>query len=124
MACRCSLAHSTVSFSSYSHQQITDFGQETWTIPPSGRVLRAQVHHNCSLHFGNVDAPPSHPAIEGRDDRRRKQVASVHFALASGHPGQRHLEPEQNVVVSRTLHRETNHPAMNTQGWAVYSPPT
>ncbi len=70
---RGSLACSTVSFGCESSHQLTGFGWETRTIPPSGGVLRAPVHRNHSLHLGNVHTPSCCPAIEdgGGDARAR-----------------------------------------------------
>ncbi len=65
---RGSLTHSAVGFSSKSCRGPTGFGGEARTIPPSGGVLRAQVHRNCSLHLRNVHITPSCPAIEGGED--------------------------------------------------------
>ncbi len=62
------LARSTASFGRESRRQLTAFGGETRTIPPSGGVLRAQVHRNRTLHLGNVNVPPSRPTIEGSED--------------------------------------------------------
>ena len=108
---RGSLARSTVSLGSESGRQLTGLGQETQTIPPSGGVLRTQVHRNRTLLLGNVDAPPSCPTIEGSEDGGRKRAASGHkkgpsttTSLPHAHPGRK--EPEQNAVVSRALHRE------------------
>ncbi len=73
---RGSLTRSAVGFSSESCRGPTGFGGEERTIPPSGGVLRAQVHSNHSLHLGNVHISPSCPAIEGDEDERWRQAAS------------------------------------------------
>ncbi len=70
------LARSTVSFGRKSGSQFTGFGRETRTIPPSGGVLQAQVHRNRTLHLGNVNVPPSRPAIEGSEDGGGRRAAS------------------------------------------------
>ncbi len=48
--------------------QLTGFGRETWTVPPSGGVSWAQVHRDRSLHLGNARVPPGSPAVEGSED--------------------------------------------------------
>ncbi len=69
-------ARSTVSFDRESGRQLTGFGRETRTIPPSGGILQAQVHHNRTLHLGNVNVPPSRPAIDGSEDGGSRRAAS------------------------------------------------
>ncbi|XP_073702961.1 NACHT, LRR and PYD domains-containing protein 1 homolog [Garra rufa] len=53
--------------------QLTDFGQETWTIPSCG---------NCTLHLGNIHVPPGRTVIKGSEGWGAK--------LKAGHGGQRH----------------------------------
>ncbi len=48
------LTRSTISFGCQSSRQLTGFGRETRTVPPSGGVSRAQVHRDRSLHLGRV----------------------------------------------------------------------
>ncbi len=108
------LARSTVSFGPESGRQFTGFGRETRTIPPSGGVLQAQVHCNRTLHLGNVNVPPSRPAIEGNEDgggRRaasgRKKGPSTTSSAPRALPGRK--EPGQGVVASHGPCRGANH---------------
>ncbi len=55
------LARSTISFGCESSRQLTGFGRETRTIPPSGGVSRTQVHRDRSLHLGNATYPLAAP---------------------------------------------------------------
>ncbi len=64
------LARSAISLGSQGYRQLTGFGWEAWTVPPVGGVLRAQVHHNRSLHLGNINVPPGRPTIEGGEEGR------------------------------------------------------
>ncbi len=82
------LTRSTLSFVRGRIRQLTGFGWETWTIPPSGSILWAQVHRDRSLHLGNARVPPGSPAIEGSEDRGGRRAASGH---ERGHPRLRQL---------------------------------
>ncbi len=66
------LARSTISCGHESGRQLTGFGQETRTFPPSGGISWAQVHRDRSLHLGNARIPPGSPAIEGSEDRGKR----------------------------------------------------
>ncbi len=77
------LARSTISFGRESGRQFTGFGQETWTVPPSGGILWAQVHRDHSLHLGNARVPPVSPAIKVSEDGGDGRAAS---GRESGHP--------------------------------------
>ncbi len=122
------LAHSTISFGRERGRQLTDFGRETRTVPPSDGVLWAQVHHDRSLHLGNACVPPGIPAMEGSEDGGDGRVAS---GRQRGHPRLCHLlmllrekkAPEQSAVVNRAPLWETNHPAASVQDWAICWPP-
>ncbi len=94
--------------------QFTGFGRETRTIPPSGAVLQAQVHCNRTLHLGNVNVPPSRPAIEGSEDGGGKGDASGRkkgpYTTSSAPralPGRK--EPGQGMVASHGPCRGANH---------------
>ncbi len=107
------LARSTVSFDRESGHQFTGFGRETRTIPPSGGVLQAQVHCNRTLHLGNVNLPPSRPAIEGSEDgggkgaaSGRKKGPSTTSSAPRALPGRK--EPGQGVVTSHGPCRGAN----------------
>ncbi len=103
------LARSTISFGRESGCQLTGFGQETRTVPPSGGVSWAQVHHDRSLHLGNARVPPGSPAIEGSEDGGDGRAASGRERGQSAPhapPGKK--APEQSVFVSRAPLRETN----------------
>ncbi len=82
------LARSTVSFGRESGCQLTGFGWETRTVPPSGGVSWAQVHRDHSLHLGNARVPPGHSAIEGSEDGGGGRAAS---GRERGHPRTRQL---------------------------------
>ncbi len=69
---------STISFGRESSRQLTGFGRETRTVPPSGGVSWAQVHHDRSLHVGNARVPPGSSAIEGSEDGGDRRAASGH----------------------------------------------
>ncbi len=75
------LARRTISFG----HQLTGFRRETRTIPPSGGVLRAQVHRDHSLHLGNARVPPGSPAVEGSEDGgdRKAVKGAVHDFVSS-----------------------------------------
>ncbi len=112
------LARRTVSFGRESGRQFTGFGRETKTIPPSGGVLQAQVHCNRTLHLGNVNVPPSRPAIEGSEDgggRRaasgRKKGPSTTSSAPRALPGRK--EPGQGVVAS---HGRAEEPIISPRG--------
>ncbi len=77
------LARSTIRFGRESSCQLTGFGRETRTIPPSGGVSLAQVHHDRSL-----TRPPGSPAIEGSEDGGGRRAAS---GRERGHPRLRQL---------------------------------
>ncbi len=62
------LARSTISFGRESGCQLTGFGRETRTVPPSGGVSWAEVHRDRSLHLGNARVPSGSPAVEGSED--------------------------------------------------------
>ncbi len=114
------LARSTISFGRESGCQLTGFGRETWTVPPSGGVSWAQVHRDCSLHLGNAHVPPGSPAVEGSEDGGCGQAASGcerGFSAPHALPGRK--APEQNVVVSCAPLQETNHPAARARDWVV-----
>ncbi len=64
---------------------ITGFGRETRTVPPSGGVSWAQVHHDRSLHY---PVSPGSPAIEGSEDGGDGRAAS---GRERGHPRLRQL---------------------------------
>ncbi len=122
------LARSTVSFGRKSGRQLTGFGRETRTIPPSGGVLQAQVHRNRTLHLGNVNVPPSRPAIEGSEDggdRRDtsgcKKGPATTSSAPRALPGRK--EPGQAVVVSHGPCRGANHLAARARDWEVCMPP-
>lgn len=68
------MAHRTAALA-VSHHQLTGFGWDTRMIPPSCGILWAQVHRNRTLHLGNVNVPPCHPAIEGSEDGGGRQAA-------------------------------------------------
>ncbi len=109
-------------------RQFTGFGWETRTIPPSGCVLQAQVHRNRTLHLGNVNVPPGHPAIEGNEDgvgRRaasgRKKGLSTTSSAPRALPGRK--EPGQGVVASHGPCRGANHLAARARDWEVCTPP-
>lgn len=34
-------------------------------VPPDSGILGAQVHHNRTIHLGNIDLPLGCPTIEG-----------------------------------------------------------
>ncbi len=128
MQSRGSLAYSAVSFGRESDHQLTGFGRETRTIPPIGRVLQAQVHRNCTLHLGNVNVPPSRPAIEGSEDgggRRaasgRKKGPSTTSSAPRVLPGRK--EPGQGVIASHGPCRGANHLAVRARDWEVCTPP-
>ncbi len=108
------LARRTVSFGRESGRQLTGFGRETRTIPPSGGVLQAQVHCNRTLHLGNVNVPRGRPAIEGSEDgggRRaasgRKKGPSTTSSAPRALPGRK--EPGQGMVASHGPCRGANH---------------
>ncbi len=118
------LAHITVSFG----RQFKGFGREMRTIPPSGGVLQAQVHRNRTLHLGNVNVPPSRPAIEGSEDgggRRaasgRKKGPSTTSSAPRALPGRK--EPGQGVVASHGPCRGANHLTTRARDWEVCTPP-
>ncbi len=96
------LARSTISFGHEDSRQLTGFGRETRTVPPRDGVSWAQVHH---LHLGNARAPLA--ASSSRVVRTEETDEQLLAPRAP--PGKK--APEQNVVVSRALLRETNHPA-------------
>ncbi len=128
MQCRGGLGRSTVSFDRESGRQLTGFGRETRTIPPSGGVLQAQVHRNRTLHRGNVNVPPSRPAIESSEDgggRRaasgRKKGPSTTSSAPRALPGRK--EPGQGVVASHGPCRGANHLATRARDWKVCTPP-
>ncbi len=121
-------SHRTVSFGGESRHQLTAFGWETRTILPSGGVLRAQVHRKRTLHLGNVNVPPSRPAIEGSEDgggRRaatgRKKGPSTTSSAPHAPPGRK--EPGQGMVASNGPCRGTNHPTARARNWEVCTPP-
>ncbi len=76
MQSRGGLARSAVSFGCESGHQLTGFGREMRTIPRNGGILQAQVHPHRTLHLGNVNVPPSCPAIEGSEDGGGRRAAS------------------------------------------------
>ncbi len=122
------LARSTVSFGRESGRQFTGFGRETRTIPPSGGVLQAQVHRNRTLHLGNVNVPPSRPAIEGSEDgggRRaasgRKKGPSTTSSAPCALPGRK--KPGQGVVASHGPCRGANHLTARARDREVCTPP-
>ncbi len=82
------LAHSTISFGCESSRQLTGFGRETRTIPPSGGVSRAQVHRDRSLHLGNARVPPGSPPsrvvrTEETDERLLAVKGAIHDFVSS-----------------------------------------
>ncbi len=117
------LARRTINFDHKSSCQLTGFGQETRTIPPSGGISRVQVHRDRSLHLGNARIPPGSPAIKGSEDGGGRRAASgreLSTTSSAPHapPGRKALE--QNAVVSCVPLRETNHPAAWARDLAVY----
>ncbi len=82
------LARSAMSFGRESGCQLTGFGRETRTVPPSGGVSWAQVHRDRSLHLGNARVPPGHSAVEGSEDGGGGRAAS---GCERGHPRLRQL---------------------------------
>ncbi len=107
---------------------LTGFGRETRTIPLSGGVLQAQVHRNRTLPLGNINVPPSRPAIEGSEDgggRRaasgRKKGPSTTSSAPRALPGRK--EPGQGVVASHSPCWGANHLAVRARDWEVCTPP-
>ncbi len=76
------LAHSIISFGREGGCELTGFGWEARTVPPSGGVCVR------SLHLGNARVPPGSPAVEGSEDGGDGRVASGH---ERGHPRLRQL---------------------------------
>ncbi len=68
--------------------QLTGFGREMRTVPPSGGVSQAQVHRDRSLHLGNARVPPGSPAVESSEDGGDGRAAS---GRERGHPRLRQL---------------------------------
>ncbi len=63
--------------------QLTGFGRETRTVPPSGDVSWAQVHRDRSLHLGNARVPPGSPAVEGSEDGGGGLKEAIHDFVRS-----------------------------------------
>ncbi len=127
MQSRDGLARSTISFGRESGCQLTDFGREMRTIPPSGDVLQAQVHRNRTLHLGNVNVPPSRTAIEGSEDGGGRRATSGHkkgpsttSSAPRALPGRK--ESGQGVVASHGPCRGANHLAARARDWEVCTP--
>ncbi len=103
------LAHSIISFGREGSCQLTGFGWEARTVPPSGGVSRAQVHRDCSLHLGNARVPPSSPAVEGSEDGGDGRGASGH---ERGHPRLRQLL----MHLREKRHRSREKPIIQPRG--------
>ncbi len=79
------LARSTIS---KSDRQLTGFGRKMRTIPPSGSISWAQVHHDHSLHLGNAHiplaAPPSRVVrTEEMDERLLAMKGAIRDFISS-----------------------------------------
>ncbi len=106
-----------------SGRQLTGFGREKRTVPPSGGVSWAEVHRDHSLHLGYARVPPGSRTIEGSEDGGDRRAVSGH---EWDYPRLRQLlmhlrekrPPEQNAVVSRAPLQEINHPAARVRDWA------
>ncbi len=85
------LARSTISFGREGGYQLTGFGRETWTVPPSGGVSWAQVHRDRSLHLGDARVPPGSPPSrvvrkEEMDERLLAVKRAIHDFVNSSSP--------------------------------------
>ncbi len=82
------LARSNINFGHESGCQLTGFGRDTRTVPPSGGISWAQVHPDHSFHQGNarvpLAAPPSKVVrMEEADERLMAVKGAIHDFVSS-----------------------------------------
>ncbi len=62
------LSSSTVSLGRQSGRELTGPGRKAWITPPGGSALRAELHCNGALNWGDLHIPLGRPTVEGGED--------------------------------------------------------
>ncbi len=62
------LSSSTVSLGRQSGRELTGPGRKAWITPPGGSALRAELHSNGALNWGDLHIPLGRPTVEGGED--------------------------------------------------------
>ncbi len=63
------LSSITVSLGRQSGRELTGPGRKAWITPPGGGALRAELHCNGVLNWGDLHIPLGRPTVEGGEDR-------------------------------------------------------
>ncbi len=113
------LSSSTVSLGRQSGRELTGPGRKAWITPPGGSALRAKLHSNGALNWGDLHIPLGRPTVEGGEDggstrpvsgRKRCLPRLSHLLMHF----REKMEPEA-VADDRPAPPGTNRPALSVR---------